>query len=84
MITTRKAPLLLKRVCDRLRATWSIVIGGSGNDAETLRKQGYFGFDEADLQCNAAAFVERLKSLNLAIEPSDGLILCSRDIGEVL
>ena len=72
------------QVCDRLRDTWSIVIGGSGIDAETLRKQGYFGFDEADLQRNAAAFVERLKSLNLAVEPSDGLILCSRDIGEVL
>ena len=72
------------QVCDRLRDTWSIVIGGSGTDAETLRKQGYFGFDEADLQRNAAAFVERLKSLNLAVEPSDGLILCSSDIGEVL
>ena len=71
-------------VSDRLRATWSIVIGGAGGDGETLRTQGYFGFDEADLDRNAAAFVERLKSLNLAVEPSDGLILCSRDIGEVL
>ena len=48
------------------------------------KTKGYFGFDEADLGRNAAAFAERLKSLNLAIEPSDGLILCSSDIGEVL
>lgn len=71
-------------VCDRLSDTWGIVVGGSGTDAETLRQQGYFGFDEADLQRNANAFAARLEDLNLAVEPSDGLILCSRDIGEVL
>ena len=71
-------------VCDGLRATWGFVVGGAGTDSETLQQQGYFGFDEADLQRNAVAFAERLKSLNLAVEPSDGLILCSRDIGEVL
>ena len=71
-------------VCDRLRNRWSIVVGGSGTDSETLRQHGYFGFDEADLQRNAAAFAGRLESLNLAVEPSDGLILCSREIGEVL
>ena len=41
--------------CVRLRETWRIVIGGNGIDAETLRRQGYFGFDESDLQRNAAA-----------------------------
>ena len=71
-------------VCDGLRATWGFVVGGAGTDSETLQQQGYFGFDEADLQRNAVAFADRLKSLNLAVEPSDGLILCSRDIGEVL
>ena len=59
-------------------------MGGSGTDSETLRQSGYFGFDEKDLQRNALAFAERLKGLNLAVEPSDGLVLCSRDIGEVL
>ena len=73
-----------EEVCDRLRNTWGIVIGGSGGDAAKLRQQGYFGFDETHLRRNAAGFAERLGSLNLAIEPSDGLILCSRDIGEVL
>ena len=71
-------------VCDQLRDTWAIVIGGSGTDSEILHKHGYFGFDEADLQRNASAFASRLESLNLAVEPSDGLILCSRDVGEVL
>ena len=71
-------------VCTKLRNTWNFVIGGSTVDSRTLHEQGYFGFDEADLQRNAGAFAERLKSLNLAVEPSDGLILCSRDLGEVL
>ena len=71
-------------VCDRLRDTWSIVIGGSDTDATLLRQQGYFGFDEVSLQHNAAAFAARLESLNLAVEPSDGLILCSKDVGAVL
>lgn len=74
----------LDKACERLRDTWSILVGGDGTDAERLRKQGYFGFDEVALRRNAAAFAERLKSLNLAAEPSDGLILCSRDIGDVL
>ena len=47
-------------VCGRLRDTWSIVVGGCGGDYEALRGQGYFGFDEADLERNAAAFAERL------------------------
>lgn len=70
-------------VCARLKDTWNVVVGGAATDPETLRKQGYFGFDEADLQRNAVAFADRLKGLNLAVEPSDGLVLCSRDVGEV-
>jgi len=72
-----------EEVCMRLRGTWNIVVGGGGADPETLRQHGYFGFDEADLQRNAIAFADRLKGLNLAVEPSDGLVLCSRDVGEV-
>ena len=71
-------------LCAEFRRIWSVVVGGGADDYETLRERGYFGFDEADLQRNAAAFAKRLESLNLAVEPSDGLILCSRDIGEVL
>lgn len=79
-----QSAIAFDHACDQLRDAWSIIVGGSGTDPETLRQHGYFGFDEADLRRNAAAFAERLKSLNLAVEPSDGLILCSRDIGEVL
>ncbi len=72
-----------EEVCTRLRGTWNVVVGGSAADPETLRKQGYFGFDEADLQRNAVAFADRLKSLNLAVEPSDGLVLCAGDVGDM-
>lgn len=71
-------------VCGRLRGTWNVVVGGGGRDYEVLREQGYFGFDEADLDRNAVAFASRLKDLNLAVEPSDGLVLCSSNIGEAL
>lgn len=79
-----QSAITFEELCDRLGETWSIVIGGSNSDAEKLRQRGYFGFDETHLQHNAAEFAARLESLNLAVEPSDGLILCSRDIGEVL
>ena len=79
-----QSAITFEEVCCQLGNTWNIVIGGSARDAEKLRQQGYFGFDETHLQHNAAEFAARLESLNLAVEPSDGLILCSRDIGEVL
>ena len=74
----------LDDVCGRLGETWSVVVGALGTDLETLRDQDYFGFDEEDLRHNTAAFSRHLKSLNMAFEPSDGLVLCSTDIGEVL
>ena len=74
----------LDDVCERLSEIWSVVVGALGRDLEALREQDYFGFDEEDLRHNTAAFAHRLKSLNMAFEPSDGLVLCSADIGEVL
>ena len=74
----------LDDVCKRLGETWCVVVGALGMDLETLRDQDYSGFDEEDLRHNTAAFSRRLKSLNMAFEPSDGLVLCSTDIGEVL
>ena len=71
-------------VCAELRTTWGVVAGGGEGEPEILRQHGYFGFDESDLRMNAVAFGERLAELNLAVEPSDGLVLCSRDVGEVL
>ena len=77
-------PITLDEVCKRLWDMWKITVGGRGEDHEALRAQGYFGFDEEELSRNTAAFAGRLKSLNMAFEPSDGLVLCSSDIGEVL
>lgn len=74
----------LDEVCKWLAETWNVVVGARVGDLDALREQDYFGFDEEDLQQNTAAFAQRLKSLNMAFEPSDGLVLCSRDIGEVL
>lgn len=71
-------------VCTDLRTTWGVVSGGGTGESELLRHHGYFGFDESDLRMNATGFSERLVELNLAVEPSDGLVLCSRDVGEVL
>ena len=76
--------ITLDGVCERLGETWSVVVGALGSDLEALRDQDYFGFDEEDLRHNTAAFSQHLKSLNMAFEPSDGLVLCSTDIGEVL
>ena len=74
----------LDDACVRLNESWSIVVGNGVADSEKLRQEGYFGFDEADLRRNVVGFAEQLKILNLAFEPSDGLVLCSKDAGQVL
>ncbi len=74
----------LDEACERLRDTWRVVVGALGTDFEALRAQDYFGFDEEDLRHNTAAFSRLLKSLNMAFEPSDGLVLCSTDTGDIL
>ena len=76
--------LPLEEVCEQLTNTWGVVVGGHHQDLSALRNQGYFGFDEEDLRTNAAVFISRLKSLNLAAEPSDGLVLCSTAVGGML
>ncbi len=75
------SPITFDELCGGLRDKWNIVAGGAA-DYETLRQHGYFGFDETDLNQNAIMFTDRLKGLNLAAEPSDGLVLCSKRIGE--
>ena len=76
--------ITLDEACKRLGEAWRVVVGALGSDLEALRQQAYYGFDEEDLRHNTAAFSQHLKSLNMAFEPSDGLVLCSTDIGEVL
>ena len=76
--------ITLDEVCKRLCETWGVMTGALGDDLEALRRQDYFGFDEEDLRQNSDAFSQELKNLNMAFEPSDGLVLCSTDIGEAL
>jgi hypothetical protein len=76
--------LTLDEVCEKLTSTWGVVVGANNSDLNLLREHGYFGMDEDDLRGNVAALVERLKSLNLAVEPSDGLVLCSTEVGGIL
>ena len=73
-----------EEVCKELYKTWNVIVGGRVQDVELVRQRGYFGIDEADLTTNAISFAERLVELNLAAQPSDGLILCSRDLGQIL
>jgi hypothetical protein len=80
----RSEAITVDKVYTGLIETWGIVVGGNPDDIGRLRAQGYFGLDEQDLHSNAVAFVERLKILNLAVEPSDGLVLCATDVGGIL
>jgi hypothetical protein len=65
-------------VAAALRDVWGVWLGGCDNDLAALRQHGYEGLDEdADLEPNRDAFVDMLKRLNLATEPSDGLVLCA-------
>jgi len=64
----------------RLRQIWGSCYGGSHDDIIVLNERGYSGLDlDEDLVPNSAKFSNLLIRLNLAVEPSDGLILCSND-----
>jgi hypothetical protein len=61
----------------RLRDTWQIAFGGCDDDGEFLANQSIVGLDEDDdLRLNRDCFIRQIKTLGLAIEPSDGLVLC--------
>jgi hypothetical protein len=62
-----------------------VCFGACDNDNSILRENGYTGLDQdEDLEKNSVAFVDMLKKLNLAVEPSDGLVLCAVDPEELL
>lgn len=70
-------PITLLELAQRLRSSWGVVFGGCHDDVEVLAENGIVGLDEDDdLSLNRKCFVERIKSLGLATEPSDGLVLC--------
>lgn len=78
-VITADDPLLtFENVAAALRDVWGISFGGCEDDLNVLRNNGYDGLDDdVDLEPNREAFVRLLKRLNLAAEPSDGLVLCA-------
>jgi hypothetical protein len=63
-------------VAPQLRETWGLVFGGCPDDRRYLREDGYSGIDEEDLfGIDRAGFIQLAKKLNMASEPSDGLVL---------
>ena len=78
----RRDVVTLPELARRLKSTWGICFGGCQEDHSDLQEAGYLGLDEDDdLRPNRMAFVELLKTMNLAVEPSDGLVLCAIDGG---
>jgi len=68
-----------------LRDVWGICIGSCPDDQNLLQNHGFIGLDhDTDLEPNTSAFIELLKKLNLAIEPSDGLVLCAPNPEDLL
>jgi hypothetical protein len=75
----------LQDVAQLLRDTWGVCFGGCDDDQSHLQSHGCTGLDQdADLEPNAESFIGLLKRLNLAIEPSDGLVLCAANPEELL
>lgn len=66
----------ISSIAPRLRETWGVVFGGCPDDRSYLRADGYSGMDEEDLfGVDRAGFIRLAKKLNMASEPSDGLVL---------
>jgi hypothetical protein len=66
----------ISSVAPHLRDTWGFVFGGCPDDRSYLRNDGYSGIDEEDLfGVDRAGFIRLAKKLNMASEPSDGLVL---------
>lgn len=72
--------LPLPQLAERLKQIWGICFGGCVDDHSELQETGYLGLDEDDdLRANREALVRLLKTMDLAEEPSDGLVLCALD-----
>jgi hypothetical protein len=66
------------KLAQRLRQTWSIVVGAEPDDTERIREAGFGNLQEdEDLAANVSAFRERLEDLQLAIRLSDGEHRCA-------
>ena len=68
--------LTLPQFAERLRSTWSIMVGAEAEDGDLLRSNRFGPLDhDEDLRPNTTAFRALLVRLGLAVEPSDGLTL---------
>lgn len=72
--------LPLPQLAERLKEIWGLCFGGCVDDHAELQEAGHLGLDEDDdLRANRQAVVRLLKTMDLAVEPSDGLVLCAID-----
>lgn len=77
--------LTMTDFAERLRATWSLIVGAGAQDGDLLRANRFGPLDrDDDLRPNAAAFQALLIRLGLAVEPSDGLTLVAIDAEELI
>jgi hypothetical protein len=68
--------LPLPQLAERLKRTLGVCFGGCVDDHAELQEAGYLALDEdEDLRANRAALVQLLKTMDLAVEPSDGLLI---------
>lgn len=81
LIGSENGPITFQDFAVRLREVWGIVLGACDDDVKQLASQGIVGLDEDDdLNLNRRCFIDQLKVLGLAVEPSDGLVLCEVDM----
>ena len=77
--------LTMPEFAERLRATWSLLVGAGAQDGDRLRSNRFGPLDrDDDLRPNAAAFEALLIRLGLAVEPSDGLTLVAINAEELI
>lgn len=77
LIAPNTGSIVFQELAVRMRETWGITLGACDDDVAQLADQGIIGLDEDDdLSLNRRLFINQLKVLGLASEPSDGLVLC--------
>ena len=77
--------LTMPEFAERLRVTWSLLVGAGAQDGDRLRSSRFGPLDrDDDLRPNPAAFEALLFRLGLAVEPSDGLTLVAINAEELI
>lgn len=77
LIAPNTGSIVFQELAVCMRETWGITLGACDDDVAQLADQGIIGLDEDDdLSLNRRLFINQLKVLGLASEPSDGLVLC--------